>query len=155
MSAGLYWLAAVIAAPQSAETITVHNRFSYIICAGVCTDSDLTVRSDGTVSFRVRRIKREWQSFEYRVSQQQVREFWAAYAELRPIGIKGPIGTCEEQTGIIDKNISWDDALGHSRLLACFGVEDVRRAYNEGFRILQISPVTGEELSAHEAQGLR
>jgi hypothetical protein len=144
---------ALAASSAQLKSISVTNRFSHIFCTGVCTDSDLVVRSDGLVTLRVRLNRRQpWKSYRYRISGEQVRQFWAAYDRIRPAGLEGPIGTCDTDTMIIDWDILWDGPDNRSRLRACSDAEKVRHTYWDGFRILRISPVTGERLSAEAAE---
>src|SRR3954469_1712998 len=109
----LVWGFLLLAASSAADephVLTVEHRFSGIVCAGVCIDSELTVRSDGLATFRVRPASlkyRPWRTRQYRLSQEQVREFWRAYAPVRPVGLKGPIGLCDPDTLVIDWDIRW------------------------------------------------
>ena len=135
--------------------ITVQERFSGIVCTGVCTDSELTVKHDGLVELRVRSINRPWTTHRFRVSSGQIRSFWRAYAAIRPPrGIKGPIGACDVETAVVDFEVHWNESFGSATLLACRDPE-VAKAYRKGFSILRISPTTGERLSAWEAEALR
>lgn len=152
------FLSAILAASSVSDepdVLTIQHRFSGIVCAGVCIDSDLTVQSNGLVIFRVRQASLQhhpWKTVRYRISQQQVRQFWSIYAAVRPVGLKGPIGSCDADTLVIDWDIHWDDTNKPARLLACRGAIGVGEAYREGFRILRISPVTGQRLTAEEAE---
>jgi hypothetical protein len=140
--------------PDDESVITVQHRFSGIVCAGVCIDSDLSVRHDGAVEYRVRYIGRPWKTHRYRVSKEQIEEFWRAYRVIRPTGLKGPVGECDQGSAIIDFEIHWNESFGSANLLACRDPE-VWRAYVQGFHALRISPVTGERLTARQAEILR
>ncbi|HWI89303.1 MAG TPA: hypothetical protein VNS11_08705, partial [Sphingomicrobium sp.] len=96
--------------PDDESVISVQHRFSGIVCAGVCTDSDLTVRHNGLVEFRVRSFGGPWRTHKYRVSPDQIERFWRAYAAIRPEGLKGPVGTCVPETAIIDFEIHWNES---------------------------------------------
>ena len=151
-------LLSVSSAAGDPDVLTVEHRFSGIICSGVCIDSDLRVQSDGSAVFRVRQASLEdrvWKTYRYRISPKQVRQFWHAYAAVRPVGLKGPIGACDRRTLVIDWDISWADSGKPGRLLACRGAVGVGDAYRDGFRILRISPVTGERLTLKQAESLR
>jgi hypothetical protein len=135
----------------NAERITVRERFSGVVCAGVCIDSDLTVRRDGLVEFRVKSGGGVWTMHRLTVSAEQVSQFWAIYASIRPLmGVNGPVGTCDVETAVIDFEMHWNEWKGSATLLACRD-RGVQRAYREGFRALRISPVTGEQLTAEQA----
>ena len=136
------------------ETITVENRMSFPVCAGVCGDTDLTVSSDGRVKLRRRSLgSRVWKTYKYRISDTEWSEFRQIYASLRPPGVKGQLDTCNAETLVIDYDIRWDDVRPASRLLACN--EDARSTYYRGLRALRISPVGGKRLTAEQADSLR
>jgi hypothetical protein len=136
------------------NAILVQSRFSSIVCAGVCTNYDLLVASDGTVLLQTSMIYGRMKSFRYRIPPATVQEFWRNYSSVRPKGLKGPVGDCNGpmHVPIFDLDIRWQDDAGPSRLLACTGAIEVNKIVRHGFGILRISPFTGERLTAEQAE---
>jgi hypothetical protein len=135
------------------EIITVDHHFSAVACAGYCTNSHLVVRSDGLAELRVESLTgKDVERRRYRITRQEFAEFRRVYSAIRPAGLKGPIGTCDEETLVIDWDIRWNGPDASSRLLACRDVDAVRKAYFDGYRVLRISPATAQRLSAKEAE---
>ena len=99
--------------------------------------------------------RKNWRSVHYKVSQREIQRFWEAYAKIRPQGLRGVLGQCDPLTLKIRWDIEWAGPGSPSRVLACHGAEEVSNAYFEGFRVLRISPVSGERLTAEQAEILR
>jgi hypothetical protein len=155
--AGLLFLACLPSETSAGhyQTITIKQRFSGLICAGYCIDSDLVVRSNGTVLYRVSAADRDkYATYRYHIAKKDIQAFQLLYAQIRPVGVKGPVGDCEPDRHVIDYDIRWDDSHA-SRLLACSGIEDVRSVYYRGLRALRISSVTGRRLSQQAAEDIR
>jgi len=141
--------------PEPRRSITVHYRYPEAVCAGFCTDEDLSIQDDGRVEYRVRPIGSRWKVFRYKVSPEQVRQFWSAFALSRPVRVKRP-AHCDGLIPTVDYNFAYDvlwSDTSHSRLLACAG-DPFRSVYFSGLRILQISPATGARLTEEEGRSL-
>jgi hypothetical protein len=140
--------------PRAGETITIRQRFNYMICTGYCTDSDLTVRSDGVAELRVRMIHRAWKHYRYRVTPQQFAGFRAALAAIRPVGTRGPTGDCanrEYTAGLNAYEIRWQGGGPDGVLLSCIG-EDAGSAYYHAYLALRIAPATGVRMDEEQAR---
>jgi hypothetical protein len=137
------------------EIITVDQRFSGIACRGLCTDSHIVVRSDGLVEVSSTPLGGKTVRNRFVITAEEFADFRRAYSAIRPDGLKGPIGNCDNQTAVIDWKIYWEGPDRNSQLLACRDVEAVRKAYVEGYRILRVWPGTTMRVSKEVAADIR
>lgn len=138
-------------APQG-ETITIHQRFLYAVCAGVCYSTDLIVDHDGEVDFHLLGTPdRAEKHFHYRLSPAELRAFRAALQPIRPVGVSGAIRSCGDPADpltIKDRPayvVEWRGVGRESRLISC-GEGNVAEAFHRAYRALHIDPATGKRV---------
>ena len=146
------------ASSQAEETITIHERFNRLICAGLCLDFDLVVRSGGSVEYRRRMVFSEtWDPpRRYQITPAEYRDFASRLRPIRPKGDSIPQKKCGGdmvRPHIFLWDIAWSGG-SPSRLRACGDTPRVQESIGSAMKSLRIQSATGWRLSAKEAAKL-